>query len=69
MVAGKGPREKWTSLLSAQPYQSSKSQDRKSSSKERKDILSFDQIKEQRERERQRQRERDMREIDRRRQK
>lgn len=47
--------------------QSPKSRDHKSSSKERKDILSFDQIKEQRERERQRQREREMREVERRR--
>ena len=46
--------------------QSSKSRDRKSPSKE-KDILSFDQIKEQRERERRRQREREVREVDRRR--
>lgn len=46
--------------------QSTKSRDRKSPSKE-KDILSFDQIKEQRERERQRQRERDIREVERRR--
>ncbi|XP_042568246.1 scaffold attachment factor B2-like [Cyprinus carpio] len=35
--------------------------------KERKDILSLDQIKEQRERERQRQREREIREVERRR--
>lgn len=47
--------------------QSSKSRDRKSPSKEKKDILSFDQIKEQRERERQRQREREIREVERRR--
>lgn len=47
--------------------QSTKSRDRTSSSKERKDILSFDQIKEQRERERQRQREREIREVERRR--
>lgn len=46
--------------------QSTKSRDRKSPSKE-KDILSFDQIKEQRERERRRQREREVREVDRRR--
>ncbi|XP_017262833.1 scaffold attachment factor B1 [Kryptolebias marmoratus] len=46
---------------------STKSRDRASSSKERKDILTFDQIKEQRERERQRQRERDIREAERRR--
>lgn len=48
-------------------FQSTKSRDRKSSSKDRKDILSFDQIKEQRERERQRQREREIREVERRR--
>ncbi|KAM7134703.1 scaffold attachment factor B2-like [Macrochelys suwanniensis] len=44
-----------------------KSQDRKSESKEKQDILSFDKIKEQRERERQRQREREIRETERRR--
>lgn len=47
--------------------QSSQSRDRKSGSKEKRDILSFDKIKEQRERERQRQRERDIREAERRR--
>lgn len=47
--------------------QSSKSRDRKSPSKEKKDILSFDQIKKQREQERQRQREREIREVERRR--
>uniref|UniRef100_A0ABK0M1B9 Scaffold attachment factor B2 n=1 Tax=Rattus norvegicus TaxID=10116 RepID=A0ABK0M1B9_RAT len=41
---------------------SSKSQDRKSEGREKRDILSFDKIKEQRERERQRQREREQRE-------
>nr|XP_033812151.1 scaffold attachment factor B2-like isoform X2 [Geotrypetes seraphini] len=46
---------------------SSKSQERKSDSKEKRDILSFDKIKEQRERERQRQREREIREMERRR--
>nr|XP_044990929.1 scaffold attachment factor B2 isoform X2 [Jaculus jaculus] len=46
---------------------SSKSQERKSESKEKRDILSFDKIKEQRERERQRQREREIRESERRR--
>ncbi|NXW55684.1 SAFB1 factor, partial [Eurystomus gularis] len=46
---------------------STKSQDRKSESKEKQDILSFDKIKEQRERERQRQREREVRETERRR--
>ncbi|XP_004689382.1 PREDICTED: scaffold attachment factor B2 [Condylura cristata] len=45
----------------------SQSQDRKSESKEKRDILSFDKIKEQRERERQRQREREIRETERRR--
>ncbi|EHH59101.1 Scaffold attachment factor B2 [Macaca fascicularis] len=54
------------SLLSARG-RSSKSQDRKSESKEKRDILSFDKIKEQRERERQRQREREIRETERRR--
>ncbi|XP_034973970.2 scaffold attachment factor B1 isoform X2 [Zootoca vivipara] len=46
---------------------STKSHDRKSESKEKQDILSFDKIKEQRERERQRQREREIRESERRR--
>ncbi|XP_067824112.1 scaffold attachment factor B1 isoform X2 [Heptranchias perlo] len=48
---------------------STKSQDNKTDSKEKdkKDMLSFDKIKEQRERERQRQREREIREIERRR--
>ncbi|KAJ7308433.1 hypothetical protein JRQ81_008980 [Phrynocephalus forsythii] len=46
---------------------STKSHDRKSESKEKQDILSFDKIKEQRERERQRQREREVRESERRR--
>ncbi|XP_026554912.1 scaffold attachment factor B1-like isoform X2 [Pseudonaja textilis] len=46
---------------------STKSHDRKSESKEKQDILSFDKIKEQRERERQRQREREVRETERRR--
>ncbi|XP_040846643.1 scaffold attachment factor B2 isoform X2 [Ochotona curzoniae] len=45
----------------------SQSQDRKSESNEKRDILSFDKIKEQRERERQRQREREIRETERRR--
>ncbi|KAG8454704.1 hypothetical protein GDO86_001066 [Hymenochirus boettgeri] len=44
---------------------SSKSQERKSGSKEKREILSFDKIKEQRERERQRQREREIREMER----
>ncbi|XP_052602802.1 scaffold attachment factor B2 isoform X3 [Peromyscus californicus insignis] len=47
--------------------QSSKSQDRKSEGREKREILSFDKIKEQRERERQRQREREIRETERRR--
>ncbi|XP_027629332.1 scaffold attachment factor B2 [Tupaia chinensis] len=47
--------------------QSTKSQDRASQSREKRDILSFDKIKEQRERERQRQREREIRETERRR--
>ncbi|KAM4707251.1 scaffold attachment factor B2-like [Discoglossus pictus] len=42
-----------------------KSQERKSESKEKREILSFDKIKEQRERERQRQREREIREMER----
>ncbi|XP_024134294.1 scaffold attachment factor B1 [Oryzias melastigma] len=46
---------------------STKSRDRKSSSKDRKDILTFEQIKKQRERERQRQFERELRELERRR--
>ncbi|KAM4052013.1 scaffold attachment factor B2-like isoform 1-T1 [Anomaloglossus baeobatrachus] len=44
---------------------SSNSRDRKSGSKEKREILSFDKIKEQRERERQRQREREIREMER----
>nr|XP_042123376.1 scaffold attachment factor B2 isoform X3 [Peromyscus maniculatus bairdii] len=47
--------------------QSSKSQERKSEGREKREILSFDKIKEQRERERQRQREREIRETERRR--
>lgn len=57
----------WSFTLFSPFLQSSKSRDRKSPSKEKKDILSFDQIKEQRERERQRQREREIREVERRR--
>ncbi|XP_062815928.1 scaffold attachment factor B1 isoform X1 [Anolis carolinensis] len=45
---------------------STKSSDRKSESKEKQDILSFDKIKEQREMERERQREREIRESERR---
>ncbi|NXL90032.1 SAFB1 factor, partial [Alectura lathami] len=52
---------------SASKERNTKSQDRKSESKEKQDILSFDKIKEQRERERQRQREREIRETERRR--
>ncbi|XP_066492791.1 scaffold attachment factor B2-like [Tiliqua scincoides] len=52
---------------SASKERSTKSHDRKSESKEKQDILSFDKIKEQRERERQRQREREIRETERRR--
>ncbi|XP_053319496.1 scaffold attachment factor B2-like [Spea bombifrons] len=44
---------------------STKSHDRKSPSKEKREILSFDKIREQRERERQRQREREIRELER----
>ncbi|XP_010775699.1 scaffold attachment factor B2-like isoform X1 [Notothenia coriiceps] len=55
------------SLKTKSKERSSKSRDRKSPSKETKEILSFDQIKEQRERERQRQREREIREVERRR--
>ncbi|XP_077441206.1 scaffold attachment factor B1 isoform X2 [Vanacampus margaritifer] len=67
VVMDKSKGEPVISVKAKSKERSSKSQDRKSSSKERKDILSFDQIKEQRERERQRQRERDMREMERRR--
>ncbi|XP_078526118.1 scaffold attachment factor B2-like isoform X1 [Lissotriton helveticus] len=52
---------------SASKERTTKSQDRKTDSKEKKNILSFDKIKEQRDRERQRQRERDIREMERRR--
>lgn len=63
------PAEKVAILrhLSLSPLQETKSRDRKSPSKEKKEILSFDQIKEQREKERQRQREREVREVERRR--
>lgn len=59
----------WVTVGAGSPFiqQSSQSRDRKSGSKEKRDILSFDKIKEQRERERQRQRERDIREAERRR--
>ncbi|XP_054645231.1 scaffold attachment factor B1 isoform X2 [Dunckerocampus dactyliophorus] len=67
VVMDKSKGEPVVSVKAKSKERSSKSQDRKSSSKERKGILSFDQIKEQRERERQRQREREMREAERRR--
>ncbi|KAF7657984.1 hypothetical protein LDENG_00019760 [Lucifuga dentata] len=67
VVMDKSKGEPVISVKTKSKERSIKSQDRKSSSKERKDILSFDQIKEQRERERQRQREREIREVERRR--
>ncbi|XP_061883660.1 scaffold attachment factor B1 isoform X2 [Entelurus aequoreus] len=67
VVMDKSKGEPVISVKAKSKERSSKSQDRKSPSKERKDILSFDQIKEQRERERQRQRERETREAERRR--
>ncbi|XP_067370610.1 scaffold attachment factor B1 isoform X3 [Channa argus] len=67
VVMDKSKGEPVISVKTKSKERSSKSQDRKSSSKETKDILSFDQIKEQRERERQRQREREIREVERRR--
>ncbi|XP_064808340.1 scaffold attachment factor B2-like isoform X2 [Oncorhynchus masou masou] len=66
VVMDKSKGEPVVSVKSKSKERSTKSRDRKSASKE-KDILSFDQIKEQRERERQRQRERDIREVERRR--
>ncbi|XP_056427264.1 scaffold attachment factor B2-like [Hyla sarda] len=51
--------------VKASSERSSKSQDRKSASKEKSEILSFDKIKKQREHERQRQREREIREMER----
>ncbi|XP_047443254.1 scaffold attachment factor B1 [Mugil cephalus] len=67
VVMDKSKGEPVISVKAKSKERSTKSRDRKSSSKEAKDILSFDQIKEQRERERQRQREREIREVERRR--
>ncbi|XP_041086740.1 scaffold attachment factor B2-like isoform X2 [Polyodon spathula] len=67
VVMDKSKGEPVISVKTNKDGRSSKSQDRKSESKEKKDILSFDQIKEQRERERQRQKEREIREVERRR--
>lgn len=67
VVMDKSKGEPVISVKTKSKERSTKSRDRASSSKERKDILSFDQIKEQRERERQRQREREIREVERRR--
>ncbi|XP_029938958.1 scaffold attachment factor B1 [Salarias fasciatus] len=67
VVMDKSKGEPVISVKTKSKERSTKSRDRKSSSKETKDILSFDQIKEQRERERQRQRERELREVERRR--
>ncbi|KAL1023098.1 hypothetical protein UPYG_G00036380 [Umbra pygmaea] len=66
VVMDKSKGEPVISVKAKSKDRSTKSRDRKSPSKE-KDILSFDQIKEQRERERQRQREREVREAERRR--
>ncbi|XP_071776576.1 scaffold attachment factor B1 isoform X2 [Centroberyx gerrardi] len=66
VVMDKSKGEPVISVKTKSKERSSKSRDRKSPSKEKKDILSFDQIKEQRERERQRQREREIREVERR---
>lgn len=67
VVMDKSKGEPVISVKTKSKERSTKSRDRKSSSKEQKEILSFDQIKEQRERERQRQREREIREVERRR--
>ncbi|XP_067085809.1 scaffold attachment factor B1 isoform X2 [Osmerus mordax] len=67
VVMDKSKGEPVISVKTKSEERSTKSRDRKSPSKEKKDILSFDQIKEQRERERQRQREREIREVERRR--
>ncbi|XP_048832213.1 scaffold attachment factor B1 [Brienomyrus brachyistius] len=67
VVMDKSKGEPVISVKTKSKERSTKSHDRRSSSKEKKDILSFDQIKEQRERERQRQREREIREVERRR--
>ncbi|XP_051550790.1 scaffold attachment factor B2-like [Myxocyprinus asiaticus] len=66
VVMDKSKGEPVISVKTKSKERSTKSRDRTSSSKDRKDILSFDQIKEQRERERQRQREREIREVERR---
>ncbi|XP_070764655.1 scaffold attachment factor B1 isoform X2 [Enoplosus armatus] len=66
VVMDKSKGEPVISVKTKSKERSTKSRDRKSPSKEKKDILSFDQIKEQRERERQRQREREIREVERR---
>ncbi|XP_044055883.1 scaffold attachment factor B1 isoform X2 [Siniperca chuatsi] len=66
VVMDKSKGEPVISVKTKSKERSTKSRDRKSASKEKKDILSFDQIKEQRERERQRQREREIREVERR---
>ncbi|KAL3047801.1 hypothetical protein OYC64_021886 [Pagothenia borchgrevinki] len=67
VIMDKSKGEPVISVKTKSKERSSKSRDRKSPSKETKEILSFDQIKEQRERERQRQREREIREVERRR--
>ncbi|XP_072555551.1 scaffold attachment factor B1 isoform X3 [Paramormyrops kingsleyae] len=67
VVMDKSKGEPVISVKTKSKERSTKSRDRRSPSKEKKDILSFDQIKEQRERERQRQREREIREVERRR--
>uniref|UniRef100_W5M7C6 Scaffold attachment factor B n=1 Tax=Lepisosteus oculatus TaxID=7918 RepID=W5M7C6_LEPOC len=67
VVMDKSKGEPVISVKTKSKERSTKSRDRKSESREEKDILSFDQIKEQRERERQRQREREIREVERRR--
>ncbi|KAF3834810.1 hypothetical protein F7725_027368 [Dissostichus mawsoni] len=64
VIMDKSKGEPVISVKTKSKERSSKSRDRKSPSKETKEILSFDQIKEQRERERQRQREREIREVE-----
>nr|XP_040039638.1 scaffold attachment factor B1 isoform X2 [Gasterosteus aculeatus aculeatus] len=66
VIMDKSKGEPVISLKTKSKERSSKSRDRSSLSKEKKEILTFDQIKEQRERERQRQREREVREVERR---
>ncbi|KAM8873857.1 scaffold attachment factor B1 [Spinachia spinachia] len=66
VIMDKSKGEPVISLKTKSKERSSKSRDRSSVSKEKKEILTFDQIKEQRERERQRQREREVREVERR---